>query len=221
MSINTKNTLRVLSLGIQNRCKDAEQARTGESLDVDEKNLAALAIAHQRGDQRSFTVLVNTLSRTLIAMAYRYTGDWEMARDLAQDTWVKVHFNIRRYDPGKSFRAWLLAVHRNGCLDHLRRAWVRYETTIGDEAIAGLRLVSGAGNPEEDLERREFHDHLLTALGDLSESQRQVFVRVDLEQKDQEEVAQALGIKYATLRTTLHFARKRLAALLRCTEEPL
>jgi RNA polymerase sigma factor (sigma-70 family) len=56
---------------------------------------------------------------------------------------------------------------------------------------------------------------LLEAMADLSESQRQVFARVDLEQMGQLEAAQALGIKPATLRTTLHFARKKLAETLR------
>jgi len=187
--------------------------------EVDGSEFTALAAGCRRGDARSFESLVGSQSRALIAMAYRYTGDWETARDLTQDTWVRVHERIHRWNPARSFRAWLLTVHRNCCLDHLRRAWVRHETTPGDQAIANLRLVSGFGNPEEDLERREFHQRLLAAAGELSESQRQVFIRVDLEQNDQREVAEALGIKHATLRTTLHFARKRMAALLRCTEE--
>jgi len=186
-----------------------------------DNDLRALAIACRNGDPRGFEVLVKTESRTLIAMAYRYTGDWETARDLTQDTWIRIHERIHRWDSTKSFRAWLHAVHRNGCLDHLRRAWVRYEAAPGDEVLGRLHLVSHDGDPEEDMERREFHDRLLAALGELSESQRQVFVRVDLEQDDQKEVAKALGIKYATLRTTLHFARKRLATLLRCMEEEL
>ncbi len=184
-----------------------------------DNDLRALAIACLNGNPRGFETLVNSESRALIALAYRYTGDWEAARDLTQDTWLRVHERIHRWDPKRSFRAWLIAVHRNGCLDYLRRAWVRYEATPGDAAMGRLRLVSQDGNPEEDLERSEFHRRLLTALGELSESQRQVFVRVDLEQNDQKEVARALGIKYTTLRTTLHFARKRLATLLRCMEE--
>jgi len=75
------------------------------------------------------------------------------------------------------------------------------------------------GGPEQDMERREFHERLMEALGHLSESQRQVFLRVDLEQGDQKAVAQDLGIKFATLRTTLHFARKRLATVLRKMEK--
>jgi RNA polymerase sigma-70 factor (ECF subfamily) len=188
---------------------------------VDEREISALAVAYQRGDERSFKTLVDGLSRGLIAMAYRYTGDWEWARDLTQETWIKVHDRIHSYDPARSFRGWLLTVHRNGCLDHLRRAWVRLESAPGDEAIGGYAAASSFGNPHEDLERREFHERLLVALGELSESQRQVFVRVDLEQNDQREVAEALGMKFTTLRTTLHFARKRLAAVLVAMEESL
>jgi RNA polymerase sigma-70 factor (ECF subfamily) len=185
---------------------------------VDEGDLNALAIAFTKGDQRAFKILVDALSRTLMAMAYRYAGDWEWARDLTQETWIKVFRRIGGWDSRRSFTAWLHAIHRNGCLDHVRRAWVRHESTPGDEAL--LRLSGAApDSPEADYERRELHQRLLAALGHLSESQRQVFTRVDLEQGEQKEVARALGIKVATLRATLHYARKRVAAVLRGMEE--
>ncbi|MFH1763124.1 MAG: sigma-70 family RNA polymerase sigma factor [Gemmatimonadota bacterium] len=185
---------------------------------MDEHDLKSLAVAFREGDEGSFRVLVDSLSRTLIAMAYRYSVDWEWARDLTQDTWIKVHRQIGRWDPHRSFSAWIHAIHRNGCLDHLRRGWVRYESTPGDEVISRMRGPT-PGGPEEDLERREFHERLVVALGHLSESQRQVFLRVDMEREDQKSVAHALGIKPGTLRTTLHFARKRLATMLREMEK--
>jgi len=188
-------------------------------IDLDDKDYSALAIAYQGGDQAGFEQLVNSLTRPLIAMAYRYTSDWEWARDLTQETWVKVHRRIHAYDPSRSFRAWLFAIHRNGCMDHLRRAWVRNESAPGEEVLWGMCGASKTGNPDRDLERREFHRRLLTAVGELSAGQRQVFVRVDLEQGDQREVAECLGMKFTTLRTTLHFARRRMADALRKMEE--
>jgi RNA polymerase sigma-70 factor (ECF subfamily) len=182
-----------------------------------EDDLNALGQAVRQGDPRAFRTLVETLSRPLIALAYRYTNDWEWARDLTQDTWARVHQRIDRYDPGRSFSAWLHAVHRNGCLDHLRRKWVRHEAMPGDEVLA--RLGGPAlDDPHADLERKEFHERLLMAVRSLSESQRQVFLRVDLEQTGQKEVARALGMKPGTLRATLHYARRRVAAALRGME---
>lgn len=185
---------------------------------MDEQELGALARAAQRGDQTSFRTLVEGLSRTLMAMAYRYVGDWEWARDLTQETWIRVHRYLGRWDPGRSFTAWLYAIHRNGCRDHLRRAWVGRETTPGDEILHTLQGPA-RDDPEKDLERREFQERILAAVDGLSEAQREVFLRVDVEQQDQQAVARALGLRFGTVRTTLHFARKRVAAALREREE--
>ena len=185
---------------------------------MDQRDLTSLAIAFQEGDERSFRVLVESLSRTLIAMAYRYTSDWEWSRDLTQDTWIKVHQKIRQWDPGRSFSAWLHTIHRNGCLDHMRRGWVRLESTPGEEIVTQQAGTTAEG-AEVELERRDFHERLRIAMGHLSESQRQIFLRVDMEHQDQKAVAKALGIKFGTLRTTLHFARKRLATALRQMEK--
>jgi RNA polymerase sigma-70 factor (ECF subfamily) len=185
---------------------------------VDEHDLTAWAIRFRDGDERSFRKLVDALTRALVAMAYRYTHDWEWSRDLTQETWIRVHELIGRYDPQRSFVSWLYAVHRNGCLDHTRRAWVRRESTA---TTADLDRLGGAApdDPSAEVERREFHERVLAATGRLSESQRQVFVRVDLEQGRQDEVARQLGIRPGTLRTTLHFARRRIAAALTAMEE--
>lgn len=188
---------------------------------MDDSELTRTAVAFQKGDEHSFKLLVDALTCTLITIAYRYTGDWEWARDLTQETWIAVHDRIRRYDPARPFRSWISAVHRNGCLSHLRRAWVRLETTPGDDVIKGFASTDHGSDPADDLARNEFHRTLLTALGRLSEGQRIVFVRVYLEQEDQHVVAKDLGMKPATLRTTLHFARKRLAGVLRHSEEAL
>jgi RNA polymerase sigma factor (sigma-70 family) len=185
---------------------------------VDERSLNELAAASKRGDEKSFRALVEGLSRTLMAMAYQFTGDWEWARDLTQDTWLRVHQNFGRWDPTRSFTAWLYAIHRNGCRDHLRRPWVRRERTPGDPVLHELQ-GRAREDPEKDVQEREFRERILMAAEDLSEAQREVFLRVDVEQGSQKEVAESLGIRFGTLRTTLHFARKRVAAALRAMEE--
>jgi DNA-directed RNA polymerase specialized sigma24 family protein len=53
----------------------------------------------------------------------------------------------------------------------------------------------------------------------LSESQRHVVTKVLIDQIPQREAAELLGMGFTTLRTTLHFARRRLAAILRKLEE--
>jgi RNA polymerase sigma-70 factor (ECF subfamily) len=153
-----------------------------------------------------------------MAMAYRYTQDWEWARDITQETWIKVHRALIRFDPQRPFVPWLHAIHRNGCLDHVRRSWVRLETTPGDQVLSELSGADESG-PELELERRELRERILAASQELSDTQKEVFLRVDLEQEDQREVARALGMRFGTLRTTLHHARRRIGALMKGMEE--
>ncbi len=186
---------------------------------MDETACRDLAARFRDGDHDAFRRLVESLTRNLMAQAYRYVHDWETARDLTQDTWLKVHRHIGRFDAARSFVAWLRAIHRNTCLGHLQKASVRYETSRDADDLARLAAHDPQADPAADLERREFATRLGRAVLELSPSQRRVFTQVDLEQGDQDETARSLGMKPVTLRTTLHFARRRLAGLLRGTED--
>lgn len=183
---------------------------------MEERELYDLASAAQQGDEAAFERLVHGLTRTLVAMAYRYTGDWESARDLAQETWIRVYRNLEGWDPRRSFGAWLYAIHRNGCRDQLRSPWRSRRASA--EYLEGLESPAG-DDPSSRIEAREFRERILGAAASLSPSQREVFLRVDVEDGDQKAVAAELGIRYATLRVTLHAARRRLAQLLNPTEE--
>ena len=185
---------------------------------MDEQTLANLADQSRRGDLLSFRRLVESLTRTLIALAYRYAGNWETARDLTQDTWIKVHRSIHSYDPKRPFRSWLYAVHRNTCLSYLRSPTVRREFPLAPGEIPSHDPQAGVDSSAL-VERREFMTRLSSALTELTESQRNVFTKVDVEQIAQREAAELLGMSFNTLRTTLHFARKRLAGILRRMEE--
>lgn len=194
---------------------------------MDDALLSELARRAQRGDRMSFRFLVEGETRRLIALAYRYTGDWEASRDLTQETWIRVYQRLLSFDPARSFHSWLGAIHRNGCLSYLRRPSVARELPTSKEglefatvvAVKRADLTGDARDPLERVEQEEFRARLCKAMTRLSEKQLQVFTRVDLEQTPQTEAARALGMKPNTLRTTLHFARKRLARWLRNMED--
>lgn len=196
---------------------------------MNEERLTWLARQMQRDDRAAFREMVESGTRRLIAIAYRYTQDWDAAQDLTQETWIKVHAKIERFKPQRSFLPWLLRIHRNHCLSHLRRRGRERERAAEiqralrpDGASRSPASVAGVPrrlpNPWENLREREFGRQLRDALRSLSPRQREVFSLVDIEQTDQQQAAGLLEMEYATLRTTLHFARRRLAQLLRRME---
>jgi RNA polymerase sigma-70 factor, ECF subfamily len=186
---------------------------------VDDAIIDELALAGRDGGRDAFAELVTRLTRQLIALAYRYTGDWETARDLSQETWLRAWSHLAAWDQGRPFRPWLLAIHRNVCLSHLRRRARRPEHAAGDEELERLGPATAADAPLDALGDAEFWSRVRRATAELSPAQQLVFTRVDLEQAEQGAVARELGMQPATLRTTLHFARRRLARLLRNDEE--
>ncbi|MDT8436639.1 MAG: RNA polymerase sigma factor [Gemmatimonadota bacterium] len=181
---------------------------------MNEAHLDALAEDCRGGDERSARALVDSLTRPLLAAAWRYVRDWDEARDLTQETWMKAFAKLDGYEPGRSFRAWIFAIHRNGCLDRVRSGRARYETLPGDAALRDIASPSGE-DPQARLERLELRDLLGAAARTLSPRQRSVFLRVDVEGADRAEVARELGIESGTVRTTLHAARRRLADWIR------
>ena len=61
---------------------------------MDDLELARRAAEFKNGDRESFRIIVTGMTRRLIAIAYRYVGDWETARDITQETWIKVYEEI-------------------------------------------------------------------------------------------------------------------------------
>ncbi len=177
-----------------------------------------LAASFRAGKVEAFRALVETYTRPLLAVAWRYTRDWESARDLCQETWIRVHESIQRYDPERPFRPWLFAIHRRLCLGHLRRAARRRERPVEESELRRLSPVDPGADPRLRVRQREFVELLQTAVRGLSERQRQVFAMVDIEQISQAEAAELLEMNFATLRSTLHFARRRVAEAIRKLE---
>lgn len=74
-----------------------------------------------RGDEEAFRSLVGRYERQILNLAYRYCGDVQESRDLAQEIFLKVFLNAGRWRPRARFSTWLFRVAVNHCLNHSRR----------------------------------------------------------------------------------------------------
>lgn len=174
--------------------------------------------AWQAGDLDAAGPLVESLARPLLAAAYRHTGDWESARDLAQEAWLHADAAIAGFDPDRPFRPWLFAILRNLGISRLRRPALRRELVLAPEALARRDERRARNEGPARLLSRDFWRQLARALPLLSERQREVFTLVDLREIEQAEAARRLSMKDGTLRATLHQARRKLARALQDQE---
>src|SRR5437764_6253055 len=82
---------------------------------------AALVKRARGGDHDAFRVLVERHSQALYRLAYRMTGNEHAAEDMVQETFVKAHPQLGRFESRSSFITWLHRIAANCSLDLLRK----------------------------------------------------------------------------------------------------
>jgi len=75
----------------------------------------------REGNTDAFAEIVERYQIPINHYIYRMTGDCEVAKDLAQDTFVKAYKGILKTDSNLSFKAWLYRIATNNALQHNRR----------------------------------------------------------------------------------------------------
>jgi RNA polymerase sigma-70 factor, ECF subfamily len=163
-----------------------------------------------RGDPEAFEPLVRKYERVVFSVALRLVGDYEDARDVTQNAFIRAFERLDQFDPGRKFFSWIYRIAVNESLN-LRRAR-KPQTPLQD----GFFEVSS--EPLDGLEREELARRVDAALARLSFEYREVIVLRHFAELSYEEIAQATGVPEKTVKSRLFTARQRLAALLGAPE---
>lgn len=133
------------------------------------------------------------------------------ADDLAQETLMKAFKAIATFQPGTSAKAWLMKILRNTWIDRHRTADGSAKHLSLDQTFAEPPAASNAEeldcsawtNPERML--AEFSDaEVIEALSNISEELRWTLLLVDVEQLDQKDAAEILGVPVGTVKSRVH-----------------
>jgi RNA polymerase sigma-70 factor (ECF subfamily) len=73
------------------------------------------------GDEKSLEILVKRYLKPVYNLVYGYAGNQADAEDIAQEVFVKIWKNIRKFNPEKSFKSWIFAIAKNTALDALKK----------------------------------------------------------------------------------------------------
>jgi RNA polymerase sigma-70 factor (ECF subfamily) len=170
---------------------------------TDEELIRAVAA----GDGRALEDLTARYERPLHQFLYRHTGGRDVD-DLYQETWLRAVRAARRFDPARRFSTWLFQIAVNLCRDWHRRP---PPDPIDPERLAdvpGDTDPTAATNASIDVRR------LLAAL---PEAHRSAIILRHFHDLGEDEMAEILGCPRGTVKSRLHHAMARLAALARGT----
>jgi RNA polymerase sigma-70 factor (ECF subfamily) len=124
---------------------------------------------------------------------------------------VGVVEKVRRYDPNKSFEAWLLAVAHNLAIDHLRH---RHPESLDDPLASATptRQELTARDPDalESFLAQERADELTTILAELPATSREVLTLRFEEEMKLEEIAEVTATPLSTVKSRLRRALESL-----------
>jgi RNA polymerase sigma-70 factor (ECF subfamily) len=126
------------------------------------------------------------------AVAYRMLGRVTEAEDVVQEAFLRLHRALQRGERVESPRAYLATIVTRLCIDHLRSAAVRHETSAGAlpeplvgeatsvrpvEPVAGSAGVAGGGDPAAHAEMADSLSlAFLVLLETLTPEQRAAFL---------------------------------------------
>lgn len=174
---------------------------------MDETDIRQLLAA---GDQRkAFERIVERLQEKIFHLALSMTRNEATARDLAQESLLRVWKALPAYNGNASLSTWIYTITRNVCLTELTRAARRQAMSLDAPESAGTLQSLTAPQASDGAA----HLDIEAMLSRLPEKYQRVLRLFYLEQKSYEETAALLGLPVGTVKTNLFRARKELIEL--------
>jgi RNA polymerase sigma-70 factor (ECF subfamily) len=175
------------------------------------------AVARARdGDIEAFRSLVEEHSSYLFGVVYRLTRNPEDARDVVQDTWLKAHAQLGRFEARAEVRTWLTRIAINCAIDHLRKTGRRdaVQSVDFDVAPIATQVRTTEPAPDRHVLAGEIHARVAHTMSRLTEVERAAFTLRHIEGMSIEEIGSVLGLKSnATKHSIFRAVRKMRAAL--------
>jgi len=169
-------------------------------------SLEMLMEAYQAADETAATELVRRVSPALYRSLVAHTRNPDLAGDLLQDTWIRVHQARHTYRPPAPVMPWLYAIAEHTRLDGYRRRQRRQ----GREAA--LESAPEPANARtDDVVMRLTLEKLMQSL---PQSQREVLVMLKVSGLSVEEIAAIQGSTVGAIKLRAHRAYETLRKLL-------
>jgi RNA polymerase sigma-70 factor, ECF subfamily len=187
-------------------------SRDNESLHS--KNLVAAA---RSGSSAAFAELREIYARRVYWKILNMTKNREDAEDALQDTFLRAYMALHTFEERSSFYTWITRIAINSALMILRRRRTRSEVSFEspsetEEAIPGFAFKDTAPSPEHICDHRQRHACMLRSIWKLQPRLRQVIEMQMMDDRSIREIAQALEISEAAVKSRLSRARAQLAS---------
>jgi RNA polymerase sigma-70 factor (ECF subfamily) len=164
-----------------------------------------LVTALQAGDEQAPRLLIERFQAVVFGLCFRMVNHRQDAEDLTQETFLRALRSIRRFDPSRPLRPWVLGIAVNRCRTALSSRSRRQPTNLPITVEDPIDHRPSLPDPDD------LAGELQRALTGLRPEYRMVFALYHEQSMSYEEIALAVSRPVGTVKTWLHRARAQLA----------
>jgi len=175
------------------------------------------------GDRSAFDHLMLKHKDRVFSLCYRFLGDFQEAKDMAQETFVKVYTSLKRFRMESSFSTWVYRIAVNTCKNRLKSSQFRHRKRMvgfpdpgnGESGNPAVIIKDDGPTPNGLLLRKEKAMLIQKAIDSLPREQKSVIILRDMEGLSYDEVSTITGYPLGTVKSKLARARLDLRNRLR------
>lgn len=181
-------------------------------MQADEKGLIQRC---KEGDLEAFNDLVERYEKLVYHVAYRLSGNYDDANDVAQEAFIRVFNSIGTFRGDANFTTWLYRIVTNVYLDERKKAKSHMHSSLDDyieleENSVSRQVEDGGPTPEQVVQDMERNQIMQQAIMELPEYQRAMIVLYHTQGKSYEEIAEIMNLAIGTVKSRLNRARLAL-----------
>jgi RNA polymerase sigma-70 factor (ECF subfamily) len=176
-----------------------------------ESEPATLVKRFQNGEISAFDDIVDKYKNYVYSQAYHFTQNRDDAYDVSQEVFLKVFKSLTRLRNNSVFETWLRRITVNTCLDYLRQRPKEKEFHEASD-LANIRCTN-TELPDSPIYARELQNKILSAIDQLPDKQKKVFILRYYDDLPLEEIARTLGRSTGTVKANLFYATQKIKKL--------
>ena len=164
------------------------------------------------GDENAFAQLVKKYQKQVHALAWRKVGDFHIAEEITQDTFLRVYKKLATLQDPRRFAGWLYRIAARQCHAWLRKKRMQTQSLEDTdiELIEGATYSQYVAEEQAKAATDAQRDIVQRLLARLRESERTVVTLHYFGEMTCEEISRFLGVSASTVKSRLHRARHRL-----------
>jgi RNA polymerase sigma-70 factor, ECF subfamily len=160
----------------------------------------------RENDANAFRKLVEAHQSMAFTLAFRLLCDEDDAKDIVQETFIRIWKHLDRYNTAMKFSTWLYSITTNLCFDQLKMAKRRPIDKLNSQDLL-VKFITDE-NGEQHFINKELAAIIKEMTTGLSPKQKLVFTLRDLEGLEIDEIQTITHMSADKIKSNLYLARQ-------------